>query len=215
MLSKDAIVICHMPLSLLQNPITYHQYHALLTIMSVRVTDRVQWAAEQFLPSGINVIKRGNVQGLLRFSVVQREREREHPQEWGRRQEQNHQAQLSEQTLGFQRLKSQSTYKTEFLSIPSSPSPFLVNQFVFHRGRKRRRQCKYLGRHSKSTRAEWINSLLIKWLSYFKAVIPPKRAGLCLGPLGMSFTGPGEAQSGAEVWKGMVWGRCSPRKALV
>lgn len=44
--------------------------------MSVRVTDRVQWAAEQFLPSGINVIKRGNVQGLLRFSVVQRERER-------------------------------------------------------------------------------------------------------------------------------------------
>lgn len=127
MLSKDAIVICHMPLSLLQNPITYHQYHALLTIMSVRVTDRVQWAAEQFLPSGINVIKRGNVQGLLRFSVVQREREREHPQEWGRRQEQNHQAQLSEQTLGFQRLKSQSTYKTEFLSIPSSPSPCFLS----------------------------------------------------------------------------------------
>lgn len=40
------------------------------------MTDWAQWAAEQFLPSGINVIKRGNVQGLLRFSVVQRERER-------------------------------------------------------------------------------------------------------------------------------------------
>lgn len=97
-------------------PSATSQYHVLLNTRSVRV----QWAAEQPLPSGITVIKRENVQ-----SFWNAHEEGERVQERGQRQEQITWLSSGSRPWDFRGWKSM--YQTEFLSIPSSPSPCFLS----------------------------------------------------------------------------------------
>lgn len=96
-----------------------------------------------------------------------------------------HQAQQSEQTLGFQRLKSQCTSKPEFLSVPSFPSVCFLPASSYSTQYFQTMEINVFGRHNKNTYAEWINILLIKCLSYSRDSFPESWA--LLGPSGMSF----------------------------
>lgn len=142
-------------LSLVQNPSPATQQHALPATSSVPVAG-LRGHQNNSCPQEL-LQQRGDVQGFWDTQCYTTRERAETAAE--------HQAQ---QQLGFQRLKSQSMYKPEFLSIPSPLSPCFLPVCIPLRKEMTMTMTMCLRRHSKNIYAKWINILLIEWLSYFR-----------------------------------------------